>query len=546
MAETKARFLADQISTTDANQSFTLPTTRGADNYVLTRDDSAGTGGTAWKETTLTPTISSITYPTQNGVQATALAATGAQDTTAETLLINGQNFTSTVTVNISGNGVSSSAFAGTVSVNTAGTVITCSSVTKQASADNYTLTVTNSTNLNITTTVNFSADPSFTTGSGSLGQVFTTLATTKTITAGSSVSWYEGTPTMPTWMTHFADADTGTSKDLTGTPTNTGTTEVQNFNIIIRDSENQSHNRDFSLTVSDAPTGGTINNSVTGYRIHWWKYADTGGSFQIYAPLTAQILVVAGGGGGGGQSGAGGGAGGLRMGTISIPTGTYTITVGNGGTAGASPANGGTGGLGGDSSIGTLIVSKGGGGGGGYDVDGANGGSAGGGASGNNGASNGGSALALNPSQVTGETYNYQGKDGGDSKYASGSSYSHGGGGGASAEGQTPAGPTSAGGNGGTGRASNIITTSIASSNSIGQVSGGSVYFSGGGAGTSFNGSSSIVSGSAGLGGGATGASSETTGNSATANTGGGGGGGVNAAGGAGGSGIIVIRYAI
>ena len=59
---------------------------------------------------------------------------------------------------------------------------------------------------------------------------------------------------------------------------------------------------------------------------------------------------------------------------------------------------------------------------------------------------------------------------------------------GGASAVGVTPAGPTSAGGNGGAGRASDIITTSLASTNSIGQVSGGYVYFSGGGAGSSFN----------------------------------------------------------
>ena len=132
------------LTVNGGSNSFSLPTTRGTDTYVLTRDDSVGTGGTTWKETTLSPTISSITYPTQNGVQATALAATGAQDTTAETLLINGSNFTSTVTVNISGNGVSSSAFAGTVSVNGTGTVITCSNVTKRASADNYTLTVTN------------------------------------------------------------------------------------------------------------------------------------------------------------------------------------------------------------------------------------------------------------------------------------------------------------------------------------------------------------------------------------------------------------------
>ena len=138
-----------EIEYNSGNNTYTLPTTRGADKYVLTRDNSIGTGGTAWKETVLTPIITSITYPTQNGVQATALAATGAQDLTAETLLINGQNLGNasvvpTVQIQVSGSYVP---FAGTVSCNAAGTVVTCADVTKRASADNYSIRLTHGSN---------------------------------------------------------------------------------------------------------------------------------------------------------------------------------------------------------------------------------------------------------------------------------------------------------------------------------------------------------------------------------------------------------------
>ena len=237
-----------EIEYNSGDNTYTLPTTRGANDYVLTRDNSIGTGGTTWKETQVPPTITSITYPTQNGVQATALAATGAQDTTAETLLINGQHFTSTVTVNISGNGVSG-AFAGTVSVNGTGTVITCSNVTKRASADGYTLTVTNSTGLNSTTTVNFSADPSFTTASD-LGYIYETQSLSKSIvaTGDGTISYSEGATSLPSWITL-----TGATGALTGTAPSVTSATQQNFDIVAQDSQNQTHTRGFTITTLDA-----------------------------------------------------------------------------------------------------------------------------------------------------------------------------------------------------------------------------------------------------------------------------------------------------
>ena len=501
---------------------------------------------TGWASVAAPPTISNLTYPTESGAVLTALDASGSSDS-AQTLIINGSNFTSSVTVEIQVSG-SYVAFASSTSVNGARTQVTCTGVTKRAAADGYTLKVTNSTGLDATTTVNFSADPSFSTAAA-LGTVFTSLTLNKSI-AYTGTAVLQGATTKPTWMTVTGNAPSGSDANgagataflATGTPATlggtiaapaSGNTQTHTFSIIVRDAENQTFNRDFNLIVSSLPTGGTIDTSVSGYRIH--KFTSVGtASFQVFSATVAEILVVAGGGGGGGQSGAGGGAGGLRIGTITIPTNTYTITVGGGGTAGTSPASGGTGGVGGDSSIGTLIVSKGGGGGGGYNVDGADGGSGGGGASGSSGASNGGSTLALNPSQVTGETYNYQGFDGGDSKYANGNSYSHAGGGGASAAGTTPAAASSAGGAGGAGRASSIT--------------GSSVTYAGGGGGASFNSPSpGVVGGAGGAGGGGAGSSSDgSSGTAGTANTGGGGGGGVNAVGAVGGSGIVIIRYAV
>jgi hypothetical protein len=85
----------------------------------------------------------------------------------------------------------------------------------------------------------------------------------------------------------------------------------------------------------------------------------------------------------------------------------------------------------------------------------------------------------------------------------------------------------------GGVGLVSTIITTAVANTYAVGQVSNSSVYFAGGG-------STGVPATPGGLGGG--GASSPTpSGSSGTANTGGGA--GTNASGGAaGGSGVVII----
>lgn len=222
--------------------------------------------------------------------------------------------------------------------------------------------------------------------------------------------------------------------------------------------------------------------------------------------------LVVAGGGGGGSSNtGPGaGGAGGMRTGTVSYATGTYTVTVGAGGTGGATGTNA-NGANGGDSVFSTITSTGGGGGAGPQNTFGLSGGSGGGGTYNNYG---GGAGTAG------------QGNDGGRGSVG-GTGFGGGGGGGAGAVGAAAPG---SGGAGGAGLASSITGTSV--------------FYAGGGGGGS--------SGAGGVGGGGAGSpytSATGNGTAGTANTGGGGGGSggnVWGAGGNGGSGVVIIASAV
>jgi len=110
---------------------------------------------------------------------------------------------------------------------------------------------------------------------------------------------------------------------------------------------------------ITDA-TGGTITQSG-GYYIHTFT-AD--GTFTPAEDGDVEVLVIGGGGGAGGRMGGGGGAGGYRYdSTLTVTAEDIAITVGDGGAAGSAAGSGTTGD---DSSIGSLLVSKGGGGAGG------------------------------------------------------------------------------------------------------------------------------------------------------------------------------------
>jgi len=563
---------SDNVVINSGSASFELPNTRGTDNFVLTRDDTAGTGGTAWKETMLTPTISSLTYPTGDDGNATTALDSGSGAGT-QTLILNGTNFTATVSsVQITVGGVTSAL--GSSYVRDSATQITVSNVVKRA-VGTYTITMTNDTSLTATTTVDFSGTPSFTT-SASLGTVFTGDTLSKTI----ATSGGDGTITLkadpnggakPDWMsiggtgvggsswTEVTDS-AGLSTALAGTTANSGDTQTYNFGIIVRDSQNQGSDREFSLTVTDAPTGGditpvTYNYNSVDYRVH--KFTTVGSSnFVLYGTTSVDILLIAGGGGGASLFGAGG-AGGLRWLTNnSLSGGTYSVTVGNGGDGGSSTNYAQNNGVSGDSSsfvntAGATAINQSatGGGFGGSSVAGSNGGSGG-----------GGGAWSWNSyAGGTGDAGSYTPDEGNSGGAGSTDNTFGGAGGGAGGAGQTG----NAGGAGGIG-SSTFINNSTAETRAFlfGVLAGtnasnvatsssdtsGTLYIAAGGNAGRYGGTSGIHSTGALGGGGKSVYHSNAT--DGLANTGSGGGAGSrttsSTAGGNGGSGVVIIRYAI
>ena len=253
---------------------------------------------------------------------------------------------------------------------------------------------------------------------------------------------------------------------------------------------------------------------------------------------VSVEYLVVAGGGGTSNYNSGGGGAGGLLNASITMNDSiTYTIVIGEGGALSnnteplPATSNGDDSTLNG-SDITLVTVTGGGKGGLRSSVAGAEGGDGGSGGGGGSTSSTGATPGAGN----TPSTSPSQGFAGGVG--ADGGSYRGGGGGGAGAAG----GSSASGGSGGVGLdMSAVINNTNAATASVGEVSGGAVYFAGGG-GAGANSSA----GSGGLGGGGNGGTGSPAGQG-TEGTGGGGGGGsyptaLNAA--KGGRGVVILRY--
>jgi hypothetical protein len=259
-----------------------------------------------------------------------------------------------------------------------------------------------------------------------------------------------------------------------------------------------------------------------------------TGLNGIITSNTVVDYLVVAGGGGGNGGLGGGGGAGGFRQGSsFSVVASTpYSVTIG----AGAPGADGVLASRGGNSAFGTITTEGGGGG------NGATGSSqARQGGSGGSGGGSGGDTAS--PSGGLANTAVPQGNNGSNPSPAGNGTIS-GAGGGAGAAGGTPS-----NGYGGSGLTNSFLSTTQASTISVGQVSGPLVYYAGGGTGSiaSDNPYGPAPGIAGGLGGGGRGAKSPATGGSGTNNTGGGGGatyGYAEGAGASGGSGVVIIRY--
>jgi len=288
----------------------------------------------------------------------------------------------------------------------------------------------------------------------------------------------------------------------------------------------------------------GTHTSSSEGYEDISFV---TGGTIS-----SLDYLVVAGGGSAGSVNGANGGSGGAGGGggvltsisqtgssaLTSLAAGTHTVRIGLGGANQPSSSSGGY--KGGsskfiNSSAATLLTAIGGGYGGDPDA----------GAGGPGGSGGGGSENGSEGSGTEGPPR--QGYDGGDQ---TGKSADSAGGGGWAAVGS--AGSGNDGGAGGAGNTSTIIPHAIATTNSVGEVSGGQVYFAGGGGGGCDTGGSASVGGLGGGGNGNTGnGAGNPGGNTGGDNaTGGGGGAGgrcaIAGSSGPGGSGVVILRYAL
>jgi hypothetical protein len=294
--------------------------------------------------------------------------------------------------------------------------------------------------------------------------------------------------------------------------------------------------NSDFSMsgniykTAIALPSGGTITTSGD-YKIH--TFTSSGTFTNTVSNLSVEYLVIAGGGGvGARRHAAGGGAGGYRTNvtgqtsgrgssaesSLTLSTGSKTVTIGAGGASSPELDNSNTGANNGSNSVFDTITSLGGGWGSAYN-----------GGSGNSGGCGGGSGSRNSPAAAGGSGTAGQGYDGGAGQANTGGGAGGGGGGAGAAGAQGASTGSENGGNGGNGQSSTIT--------------GSAVTRAGGGGG---GGSTSATRGSGGTGGGGDGANSTQTPQSGTANTGGGAG-----AGGAetdygqtGGSGIVIVRY--
>ncbi|MHB8124653.1 MAG: glycine-rich domain-containing protein [Desulfitobacteriaceae bacterium] len=197
--------------------------------------------------------------------------------------------------------------------------------------------------------------------------------------------------------------------------------------------------------------TGGAIT-TVSEDRVHIFN---SNGVFRIPFSGNTRLLTIAGGGGGGGTV-AGGGGGGefVEIASQALSRDTdYAVTIGLGGSGGIGWSTSQDGANGSNSSFGSLITARGGGGGASHQATGNNqgngkSGGSGGGAGAFTSPRTGGTATAVSPGL---------GNAGGDRSSISTMQSSSGGGGAVDIGGAASA---NVGGNGGTGKMSNISGT--------------------------------------------------------------------------------------
>ena len=561
-----------EIEYNSGDNTYTLPTTRGENDYVLTRDNSIGTGGTTWKETISAPSITNISGEIN--------------EDTNTTLTVTGSGFASGMTIKLI-NSSSGADITGHTALSYSG-ISSPLTVTIPSGTTNLTAGLQVKLHINkqgLTTAssqvITVSEDPNWTTTSGTFATINDTLGASQTVgtlsasagAGGGTIVYASDDSSLD--ATYFSLASNGvittTSTALTGLTGSANYTETFNANAKVQGSESTKNTllSGINIIVNKSPTGGATGGSGsptsgaysrythggTTYQVH--KFITTGNSnFVLYSAKTVDVIVVGGGGSGGqgsvGTGGGGGGAGGLLVRTgLSLTAGTYLVKVGAGGVTsngtnviGSNGDDSYFGYVDGSLSTATELKGFGGGGGGAYTGSSYLGGS--------NGGSGGGASYSTNSGGTSTQTSHNSGTGHGSNggAYVTGT-YCGGGGG---AGGNTTSGVGGAGLN-------NFLTdvaTTAALLNSLQSGNGGPAgdgYLAGGGGGGGEN-SNSTTRKAGGAGGGGQGGahSSNKNGEDGVANTGSGGGGigrtsgqsALDGTGGDGGSGIVIVRYAI
>ena len=207
----------------------------GTDGQFLQTD---GTGGMAWADTTIDPTLTSIDYP---GTQTAADPAGG------ESIIINGTGFQTGITCTIGGTSA-------TTAFNSA-TQITITSPAK--AAGQYTVAVTNTDGGSGSSAnfIQYSGVPVWSTNSGSLGSVMEGETTSFQVTATEGSDTIEYAVTSGSLPSGYSLA-TATGA-ITGTAGAVSADTTSTFSITATDDENQTSSaRSFSITVTnDVPS---------------------------------------------------------------------------------------------------------------------------------------------------------------------------------------------------------------------------------------------------------------------------------------------------
>jgi hypothetical protein len=288
--------------------------------------------GTDWKSIDAPPTITGFTLDGGSVVTSAEMDEDAAGDAT---LVISGSNFdiTSGTVVFEPESGGANVATQTITRTNSSSFTVTVTRGDFVQANGPYAIKLTNGSGLAATlasalTTSN--EPPVFTESAGNLGSAFNTVSATfdggATDADGDTITYSISSGALPTGLS--INSSTGS---ITGTPSGNALGDYT-FTVLAA-TDSLSSTREFTITIADLPSGGSISTSGD-YRIH--SFTSSADFVNTKANLSVEYLIVAGGGGGGSDAGGGGGAGGMRTGsTTLVSTGNYTATVGAGGATG-------------------------------------------------------------------------------------------------------------------------------------------------------------------------------------------------------------------